>query len=110
MLMTEVRYPTLPYPEEMLPINDYQHIHVCVSGGVDSTVALIYMLYAYNVPKEKITLVHMRIDGPEENDVFFDYPETAEYLDYLMRFFNLPLVILSDKKGLKQRIEERGML
>lgn len=66
----------LPYPKELPPLDSFDEIHCNVSGGNDSTAALL--LYGYNVPKEKIVLFHARVDGPPENEVFFDWPDTEE--------------------------------
>ncbi|CAG7651371.1 phosphoadenosine phosphosulfate reductase family protein [Paenibacillus allorhizosphaerae] len=100
----------LPYPEEMPPLESFDWIDVNISGGNDSTAALLYMLYGYNVPKEKVTLFHARVDGPPENEVFFDWPSTQSHLEYLSRHFgDLPLVVAWDEKGFETRIRERGM-
>ncbi|MDQ0896412.1 MULTISPECIES: phosphoadenosine phosphosulfate reductase family protein [unclassified Paenibacillus] len=100
----------LPYPKELPPLDSFDEIHCNVSGGNDSTAALLYMLYGYNVPKEKVILFHSRVDGPPENEVFFDWPEfTESHLDYLSRHFDLPLVTAWDEKGFLRRIEDRGM-
>lgn len=56
----------LPYPEGLPPLDSFSEIHCNLSGGNDSTAALLYMLYGYNIPKEKIVLFHARVDGPPE--------------------------------------------
>jgi len=100
---------TLAIPEGMLSLHQYDYIDLCCSGGIDSTGCILMMLFAYKVPKEKLTLVHFRVDGPPENEEFFDWKETSEHLKYLSEFFDIPLVIIWDQKGLLQRIQDREM-
>ncbi|MEF3304188.1 PAPS reductase/FAD synthetase [Paenibacillus sp. GYB003] len=102
-------YPLVTIPDAMLPFREYTHIDLCVSGGNDSTAMVLSLLHEYKAPKETMRLIHFRIDGPNENPVFFDWEETDSHLQYLSDFFDIPLVTIWDEKGLKTRIEERGM-
>ncbi|NHN35482.1 phosphoadenosine phosphosulfate reductase family protein [Paenibacillus agricola] len=43
-------------PPEMLPLHEYDEVHVCVSGGVDSVVTALLALHGYHIPKHKIKL------------------------------------------------------
>jgi len=102
---------TLLIPKEMLSFDKFDHIDLCVSAGNDSSAMVLMMLHAYKAPKEKMRLIHFRIDGPKDDDhpVFFDWEQTEAHLDYLSHFFDIPLVTLWDEKGLKERIEDREM-
>jgi 3'-phosphoadenosine 5'-phosphosulfate sulfotransferase (PAPS reductase)/FAD synthetase len=99
----------LPIPEGMLPLASYDYVDICISGGRDSTAIILMMIYGYEVPREKIRLVHFRIDGPEENPVFFDWKETADHIAYIADFFDLRVETIWDELGLGTRIEQRGM-
>lgn len=96
----------VPLPSEMRSLADYS-IHCNFSGGKDSIACVLLLLHGYQVPKEKIQLVHMRVDANEE--AFFDWSETDEYLRYCANILDLPLVILSPEKSLKERILDRKM-
>lgn len=98
----------LAWPDELFPIGDYDYIDLNCSGGNDSTACILTMLHGYKVPKEKLRIVHMRVDGPPENETFFDWPQTEAHLQYLSDFFGIPLIIIHDSKGIMQRIEDRG--
>jgi len=98
-----------PLPEGMTDLNAYDQIHCNFSGGKDSIALVLLLLYGYKVPKEKMVLVHMRVDGPEGNQAFFDWEETDEYLRYCASELDLPLTIISSDISLKDRIEMRGM-
>ncbi|MCM3402965.1 phosphoadenosine phosphosulfate reductase family protein [Cytobacillus oceanisediminis] len=103
-LITLAERLTVPLPKEMDHLSSYR-IHANCSGGKDSVAVVLMLLYGYKVPKENIELVHMRVDADE--DAFFDWKETDEYLDYLANKLELPLVILRGEKSLKARIEDR---
>ncbi len=99
-------------PTEMLPLDDYTEVHINVSGGADSVATVLVALYGLKIPKEKIKLVHMRVDG-DPNDKskrqLFDWPQTDEYLLYMSRTLDLPLIVIFGEKSLEERIRERGM-
>ncbi|WP_336788462.1 phosphoadenosine phosphosulfate reductase domain-containing protein [Paenibacillus sp. MMO-177] len=99
-------------PEGMLPINEYDQVHVNVSGGADSVATALVALYGYRIPKEKITLVHMRVDGDPNDKTkrqLFDWPQTDDYLEYLSKALDLPLVTIWGDMSLEERIRSRGM-
>jgi 3'-phosphoadenosine 5'-phosphosulfate sulfotransferase (PAPS reductase)/FAD synthetase len=99
-------------PSEMLPINEYDEVHINVSGGADSVALALVMVHGYNIPKEKIKIVHMRVDG-DPNDTtkrqLFDWPQTDEYLRYMSRMLDLPLIVIWGDMSLEERIRDRGM-
>ncbi|MEB9892803.1 phosphoadenosine phosphosulfate reductase family protein [Bacillus cereus] len=98
-------------PEEMFPVQDYDEYHVNISGGVDSVAVTLMTLYGYQVPKEKIKLVHMRVDGDPNDPLkrqLFDWPQTDEYLRYFSEELRLPLFLIWGEKSLEERIRERG--
>jgi 3'-phosphoadenosine 5'-phosphosulfate sulfotransferase (PAPS reductase)/FAD synthetase len=98
----------IPLPEELKPWREYDQIHCNFSGGKDSLACVLLLLYGYKVPKEKLVLVHMRVDGSYENEVFFDWEQTDEYLNYCSEKLDIPLVTIFADMGLKERIEVRG--
>ncbi|GKS12882.1 hypothetical protein YDYSY3_38820 [Paenibacillus chitinolyticus] len=70
-------------PLGLLPLSEYDEVHVCTSGGVDSVATALVALHGYSIPKEKIKLVHMRVDGDPHDKTkrqLFDWPQTDEYL------------------------------
>lgn len=66
--------------QEVLPLEEYDHILVGYSGGKDCTAAVLYLL-ELGVPKDKITLLHHCIDGKEDNNniLQMDWPCTKSY-------------------------------
>lgn len=99
----------VPLPNNMPSWDMYDEYHINVSGGKDSWAMTLLLLYGYKLPKEKIKLCHMRIDGHPDNKAFMDYPQTDEYLKNIADYLGLELIFLYPEKGLKQRIIERGM-
>jgi 3'-phosphoadenosine 5'-phosphosulfate sulfotransferase (PAPS reductase)/FAD synthetase len=99
-------------PSEMLSINEYDEVHINVSGGADSVVTVLVALHGYKIPKEKIKMVHMRVDG-DPNDKskrqLFDWPETDDYLQYTSRVLDIPLIVIWGDMSLEERIRDRGM-
>lgn len=82
-------------PSEMLPIHEYDEIHLNVSGGANSVATVLVALYGYNIPKEKIKMIHMRVDGDPNDKTkrqLFDWPQTDDYLQYMSKTLNLPLM------------------
>lgn len=101
----------IPLPEEMDDFSQYDALHCNFSGGKDSIALVLLLMYGYKVPKEKLQLVHMRVDSSEEKnpDPLFDWPQTDEYLRYCAEKLQLPLTIIHSPKSLEERIEERGL-
>lgn len=99
----------VPLPAEMPSFEEYDEFHINTSGGKDSWAMMVLLLYGYKLPKEKIKLLHFRVDGHESNPAFFDYEETDPYIKEIAKKFELELIFLHSEKGLKQRIMERGM-
>lgn len=101
--------PQLPYG--MLSMDEYDEVHINVSGGIDSVATTLVAVYGYHIPREKIKLVHMRVDG-DPNDKskrqLFDWPQTDEYLEYFAKVLDLPLIIIWGDKSLEERIRDRG--
>lgn len=98
-------------PPGMLRLSEYDEVHINVSGGVDSVATALVALHGYRIPKEKIKLVHMRVDGNPHDKTkrqLFDWPHTDEYLQYLSGALNLPLIVIWGEKSLEERIRERG--
>lgn len=48
------QYVLAEMPSEMLPLQEYDEVHVNVSGGVDSVATALVALHGYHIPKEKI--------------------------------------------------------
>lgn len=97
---------TAKMPNEMPPIEEIDMYHANFSGGADSIATALILKYGYKIPSSKLRLVHFRVDAQEE--AFFDWPETDEYLKYASKTLDIPLIVLRGDKSLRQRIEDRG--
>lgn len=53
---TAEQYVLTELPSEMLPLHEYDEVHVNVSGGVDSVATALVALHGYHIPKEKSSL------------------------------------------------------
>ncbi|MGO4695432.1 phosphoadenosine phosphosulfate reductase family protein [Paenibacillus sp. 2TAB26] len=99
-------------PSEMLPLHEYDEVHVNVSGGADSVATVLIAIHGYHIPKDKIKMVHMRVDG-DPNDKskrqLFDWPQTDEYLEYLSKTLEIPMIVIWGDMSLEERIRDRGM-
>jgi len=109
---TASKYVIPELPSEMLPLYEYDEVHINVSGGIDSVAVVLVALYGYHIPKEKIKLVHMRVDGDPNDPTkrqLFDWPQTDEYLHYMSDTLDLPLIMIWGDMNLEERIRDRGM-
>ena len=66
------------YLEQLLPLEEYDHIIILFSGGKDS-VAAYYTLIEMGVPKAKIQLWHHDLDGGHPTRIM-DWPVTKPYV------------------------------
>lgn len=73
-------------PAPLAEIGEFEHYVVGVSGGADSTAALLWVLE--RVPKERVRAVHY-VTGAE-------WPEALEYLGYLESELDLEIRMLSN--------------
>lgn len=96
-------------PTDMLPLNEYDEVHINVSGGADSIATVLVAQHGFKIPREKIKLVHMRVDGDPSKRALFDWPQTDAYLQYLSKVLDLPLIVIWGDKSLEERIRDRGM-
>lgn len=99
-------------PSEMLPLHEYDEVHINVSGGADSLATVLVALHGYKILKEKIKMVHMRIDGdPSDKSKrqLFDWPQTDDYLEYTSQVLDIPLIVIWGDMSLEERIRDRGM-
>ncbi|MFX3637303.1 MAG: phosphoadenosine phosphosulfate reductase family protein [Candidatus Pristimantibacillus sp.] len=106
------KYQLPELPAEMFPISEYDEVHINVSGGADSVATTLIALHDFKIPKEKIKLVHMRVDGDPNDKTkrqLFDWPQTDEYLRYFSEALELPLIVIWGEMSLEERIRERGM-
>ncbi|WP_066415314.1 phosphoadenosine phosphosulfate reductase domain-containing protein [Sutcliffiella cohnii] len=102
---------SVPTPIEMGSFETYDFLHCNFSGGKDSIALVLLLLYGYKVPKEKLQLIHMRVDGSKKKNTepLFDWEQTDEYLDYCANKLDLPLIVISSPKGMEERILDRGL-
>lgn len=79
------------YLPELLPLEEYDHIIILISGGKDSVACLVKLL-ELGVPKEKIELWHHDIDGghPERT---MDWKCTQAYMKALAEYFGIRLLV-----------------
>ncbi len=104
------QYVLTELPSEMLPLHEYDEVHVNVSGGVDSVATALVALHGYHIPKEKIKLVHMRVDGDPEDTTkrqLFDWPQTDGYLQYLSEFNTINAMESKDYKYIESLSKEK---
>jgi 3'-phosphoadenosine 5'-phosphosulfate sulfotransferase (PAPS reductase)/FAD synthetase len=99
-------------PSEMFPLHEYDEVHINVSGGADSVATVLVAIHGHKIPKEKIKLVHMAVDGDPNDKTkrqLFDWPQTNEYLQYMSKALELPLIVIWGEMNLEERIRDRGM-
>jgi 3'-phosphoadenosine 5'-phosphosulfate sulfotransferase (PAPS reductase)/FAD synthetase len=81
--------PVPPDPVQLLPLDQYDVIAVCYSGGKDSLACLLHLL-DLGVPPSKIELHHQDIDGQGER--LMDWPCTHAYVQATADALHLPVV------------------
>ena len=81
--------PPLDEPFKLLPLDQYDVIAVCYSGGKDSLAALLHLL-DLGVPREKIELHHQDIDG--HGEALMDWPCTPAYVKATGDALGIPVV------------------
>ena len=74
---------------QLLPLDQYDVIAVCFSGGKDSLAALLHLL-DLGVPRSKIELHHQDIDGGGER--LMDWPCTHAYVRATAEALGIPAV------------------
>jgi len=85
----ETRYEQSIYLEKLLPLEEYDHIIVLLSGGKDSVASLLRLL-EMGVPKDKIELWHHDIDGGHPSRRM-DWPVTQAYVRALSETMGIKL-------------------
>lgn len=73
----------------MLDSLTYDHVIISFSGGKDSMACLLHVL-ELGVPRERIELWHMLVDG-RESEQFADWPITEAYCQAIAAHFGLPI-------------------
>jgi len=75
---------------ELLPLEEYDHIIVSMSGGKDSMACLFHLLNV-GVPTQKLELWHQCVDGRgEQYREFVDWPVTELYIEAVGKHFGIP--------------------
>lgn len=107
-------YPYVPskpgsrYLEYLEPLEYYDDIFIAFSGGKDSLAALLYIL-DMGVPKEKITLLHHKIDGEGENKILeMDWKCTNDYCSKLAKALGLKIKFSWREDGMAGEIFRYG--
>lgn len=81
--------PTLDEPFKLLPLDQYDVIAVCYSGGKDSLACLLHLL-DLGIPRSKIELHHQDIDG--HGEALMDWPCTPAYVKATGEALGIPVV------------------
>jgi 3'-phosphoadenosine 5'-phosphosulfate sulfotransferase (PAPS reductase)/FAD synthetase len=81
--------PSLDEPFKLLPLDQYDVIAVCYSGGKDSLAALLHLI-DLGVPASKIELHHQDIDG--HGEALMDWPCTPTYVKATGEALGIPVV------------------
>jgi 3'-phosphoadenosine 5'-phosphosulfate sulfotransferase (PAPS reductase)/FAD synthetase len=81
--------PPVDEPLQLLPLDQYDVIAVCYSGGKDSLACLIHLL-DLGVPPSKIELHHQGIDG--QGEALMDWPCTHAYVQATADALGIPVV------------------
>jgi 3'-phosphoadenosine 5'-phosphosulfate sulfotransferase (PAPS reductase)/FAD synthetase len=76
-------------PFKLLPLDRYDVIAVCYSGGKDSLACLLHLL-DLGVPRSKIELHHQDIDG--HGEALMDWPCTPAYVKATGEALGIPVV------------------
>jgi hypothetical protein len=94
---------TEPFPalnhSEVPDLASYDRVAVLTSGGKDATAAFLRLL-EMGCPREKIELHHHRVDGSDDDPLFFDWPSTDGYVKAFAKAFEVPLYISYREGGL----------
>jgi 3'-phosphoadenosine 5'-phosphosulfate sulfotransferase (PAPS reductase)/FAD synthetase len=81
--------PPVEEPLQLLPLDQYDVIAVCYSGGKDSLACLLHLL-DLGVPPSKIELHHQDIDG--HGEMLMDWPCTPAYVKATGEALGIPVV------------------
>lgn len=81
---------------------EYDHYIVSFSGGKDSMACLLYLL-ELGVPRDRIELWHMLVDGREDGH-FMDWPITESYCRAVAAHFDLPIYMSWKVGGFKREL------
>jgi 3'-phosphoadenosine 5'-phosphosulfate sulfotransferase (PAPS reductase)/FAD synthetase len=81
--------PPVAEPFKLLPLDQYDVIAVCYSGGKDSLAALLHLL-DLGVPPSKIELHHQDIDG--HGEALMDWPCTPAHVKATGEALGIPVV------------------
>lgn len=79
----------------------YDHYLVSFSGGKDSMACLLHLL-ELGVPREKMELWHMLVDGRDRS--FMDWPVTEAYCKAVAEHFGLPLYLSWKDGGFRREL------
>lgn len=77
------------FTADMVDLDSYDHIVLCMSGGKDSIASLLHLL-DLGVDRSRLELWHHDVDG-REGSTLMDWPFMADYNRKLAGVFNLPL-------------------
>lgn len=87
-------------PDPFDPLG-YDHYLVSFSGGKDSMACLLHLL-ELGVPREKMELWHMLVDGRDR--AFMDWPVTEAYCHAVAAHFGLPLYLSWKDGGFRREL------
>ena len=101
-----------PDTSELLPLEEYDRIVVCYSGGKDSTACLLHMLETLRLrgvdPRTRIELWHHDVDGGPGNPAVFDWPITTAYCRAVATSLRVPIYMSWRDGGLYGELMKEG--
>lgn len=92
-------------PDTFDPLG-YDHYLVSFSGGKDSMACLLHLL-ELGVPRTKVELWHMLVDGRDR--AFMDWPVTEAYCRAVAAHFRLPLYLSWKEGGFRRELLRDGV-
>jgi 3'-phosphoadenosine 5'-phosphosulfate sulfotransferase (PAPS reductase)/FAD synthetase len=84
----------------------YDHVIVSFSGGKDSMACLLHVL-ELGVPRDRIELWHMLVDGRGEEH-FMDWPVTESYCHEVAQHFGVPIHFAWKEGGFRREMLRDG--
>jgi 3'-phosphoadenosine 5'-phosphosulfate sulfotransferase (PAPS reductase)/FAD synthetase len=97
-------------PVELLPLNEYDHVLISLSGGKDSVACLLHLMEE-GVPLSKIELWHQSVDGdPYDDFEFLDWPAAESYNNAVGELYGIPVTFQWRERGIYGEMMRREAL
>ena len=97
-------------PVDLLPLDEYDHVLISLSGGKDSMACMLHLLEE-GVPLSKMELWHQSVDGnPDKKFDFLDWPAAESYNNAVGELFGIPVSYQWREKGIYGEMMRRESL